>query len=241
MNTNTKMKLSALSGVLSGITWPIGDILRVGFEPQLADYPEIAQSAVIGNKELAVLMLEGSTQRLATGALIAAFTIPLMFFALYHIHALLKPCGQKYTALSILLLLIGFSWSPLAHASFFYVGETYKTVLLLDPASAGPVFALGETFMRVLLVTWAAAVGLTAVGWLLVTIAILRGKTAFPRVFGLFTPLLMTLIVGVLTPLLPSVLSVPLSGAGFNLAAIVFYTLTTLFVFRKTGGVGKSV
>ncbi len=240
MQKTVRMKLSALSGLLSGVTWTIGDILLVGFEPDLADYPEIAQSAVIQNKELAVLMLEGSTRRLTAGALIAAFTIPLMFFALYHISQLIKPSGQKYTALSILLLFIGFSWSPLAHASFFYVGETYKTALLLDSASAGTVFALGETFVQVLTITWAAAVGLTAVGWLLVTIAILRGKTAFPRVFGLFTPLSMTLIVGVLTPLLPSALSVPLTGADFNLAAIVFYVLTSIFVFRQTAGTDHS-
>ncbi|MDR1540687.1 MAG: hypothetical protein LBU32_22335 [Clostridiales bacterium] len=34
------MKLSAVSGIISGITWTIGDILLVGFKPDLANYPE---------------------------------------------------------------------------------------------------------------------------------------------------------------------------------------------------------
>lgn len=226
-------KLSAISGIMSGITWTVGDILLVGFKPALADYPAIAQSAAIPDKELAVTMLEGSTQRLAAGALIAAFTIPLMFFALYHVYQLIKPAGRKYSALSILLLFIAFSWSPLAHAAFFFVGETYKTAMLADAASAGPVLALGGTFTSILYITWGAAVGLTAVGWLMVSIAILCGKTGFPRVFGFFTPLPMSFIFMLLVPLLPTALSVPLAGAGFNLAAITFYVLTSVFVFRK--------
>lgn len=233
MNKTTLIKLSALSGILSGITWTIGDILLVGFKPDLADYPVIAQSTAIPDKELAVTMLEGSTQRLAAGALIAAFTIPLMFFALYHIYQLIKPAGQKSSALSILLLFIAFSWSPLAHAAFFYVGETYKTAMLLDTASAGPVHALGGTFIGILYITWIAAVGLTAIGWLLVSITVLRGKTSFPRVFGFFTPLPMSIAYILLVPLLPAALSVPLAGAAFNLAAITFYTVTSIFVFRK--------
>ncbi len=233
MNKATRVKLSAVSGILSGITWTIGDILLVGFKPDLADYPAIAQSAVIQNKELAVLMLEGSTQRLAAGALVAAFTIPLMFFALYHVYQLIKLAGPKYSVLTTLLLFIGFSWSPLAHAAFFYVGETYKTAMLLDVASAGPVLALAGTFTSVLIITWTAAVALTGAGWLLVSIAMLRGKTSFPRAFGFFTPLSVTFAFALLVPLLPTVLSVPLAGAGLNLAAITFYVLTAVFCFNR--------
>ncbi len=227
------MRLSALSGILSGIAWTVGDILLVGFKPDLADYPAIMESSAIPDKELALVMLEGSTQRLAAGALIALFTIPLMFFALYHVYQMIKPAGRKYSALSILLLFIAFSWSPLAHAAFFYVGETYKTAMLLDVASAGPVLALGGTFTSILYITWIAAVGLTAIGWLMVSIAILRGKTGFPRAYGFFTPLPMSFVFMLLVPLLPPVFSVPLAGAAFNLAAISFYVLASVFIFRK--------
>jgi hypothetical protein len=231
MNKTTLMKLSSVSGILSGITWTIGDILLVGFLPDAADYPVIAETAVMQN--LAITMLEGSTPRLAAGALIAAFTIPLMFFALYHVYQLIKPAGRRYAGASILVLFIAFSWSPLAHASFFYVGEAYKTALLLDAASAAPVFALAGSFTRMLGITWAAAISLTGIGWLLVAAVILRGKTDFPRAFGLCTPLTMSFVFILLVPLLPAVIAVPLSGAGFNLAAITFYTLTTVFCFRE--------
>jgi hypothetical protein len=231
MNKQTLIKLSSVSGILSGITWTIGDALLVGFRPDVADYPVIAETATMQN--LAITMLEGSTLRLAAGALIAAFTIPLMFFALYHIYQLIKPAGRSYAGASIMVLFIAFSWSPLAHASFFYVGEAYKTALLLDAASAAPVFALVGTFTRVLGITWTAAVGLTGIGWLLIAAAMLRGKTCFPRVFGLCTPLTLSLVFALVVPLLPELIAVPLSGAMFNLAAITFYTLTTIFCFRK--------
>jgi hypothetical protein len=232
MNKTTLLKFSALSGIVGGMTWTIGDILLVGFKPNLTDYPVIANSGLIYDKTLAVLMLEGSTNRLAAGALIAAFTVPFMFFALYHLYQLIKPAGQKYSALCTFILFVAISWSPLAHAAFFFVGETFKTAMLADEKDVETILVLGKTLTNFLYVTWIPAVSMTALGWLLVSIAVLRGKTNFPRVFAFFTPLPMSFVFILIVPLLPTILAVPFAGAMGNLAVIVFYTLTAIFCFR---------
>jgi hypothetical protein len=224
------IRLSAISGLISGVTWTIGDILLVGFTPNPADYPFIMQSALIRDKVLAVTMLEGSTQRLAAGALLAAFTAPFMFFALYHLFQMIKVAGRTYAVLSIAFLFIAFAWSPLAHASFFFVGEACKTANQMNSAQ---VFALAAKFIDILYITWFPAIILTGMGWLLVSIIILGGKTGFPRAFAFFTPLPVALVFMPIVRLLPAALYGPVSGAGFNLAAIVFYVLTTIFCFRN--------
>jgi hypothetical protein len=235
MRKETGIKLSAVSGIVCGVTWTIGDMLLVGFKPDTAAYPAIMQSPVIRNKELAVIMMDGSTGRLAAGALISIFTIPFMFFALYHVWRMIQSGGRKLAALSIAALFIAFTWSPLAHASYFYVGETCKAAIRMDAANSAPVFELAATFTGILYITWFPAIILTAIGWLLVSLMILRGKTAFPRFFGLCTPLLLSVFLMLIYTIVPNLIPSLLSGAVFNLAAIVFYTLTTVFCFRKAG------
>jgi hypothetical protein len=227
------MKLSSLSGILSGIAWMVGDILLVGFKPDVSAYPAIAQSDVIADKQIAAVMLEGSTGRFMAGALVAAFTVPLMIFALYHIYQMIKPAGRVFSALCVTALFVAFTWSPLAHASFFYVGEACKTALQLDAASAASVLMMAATFIDMLHITWAAAIGLTGIGWLLVSAAILRGKTNFPRFFAFLTPLPLSVFFIGLHYAVPQMIPDALAGAGFNVAATIFYTFTAVFCFRK--------
>jgi SAM-dependent methyltransferase len=233
MEQSTKMKLSAISGLLSSVCWMIGDILLVGFTPDMANYPGIAQSTVMPMPDLAALMLTGSTLRLMLGALIAAFSIPLMILALYIVYQLLKPAGKKYSVLCITVLFVAFTWSPLAHASFFYVGESAKTAMSFTGENADAVFSLTGTFIRMLQITWGTAVPLTGIGWLLVSIAILRGKTEFPRGFAFLTPLPMSVVFSGIVQILPSALHTALNGAAFNLAGTAFYTACTILVFRR--------
>jgi hypothetical protein len=233
MKETTLLKLSAISGILSGIAWMAGDILLVGFRPDVSDYPAIAQSAVIANKRLAVTMLEGSTERLMAGALVAAFTVPLMIFALYHIYRMIKPAGRIFSILCAITLFVAFTWSPLAHASFFYVGEACKTALQMDAASAAPVFVMAAAFIEMLYITWAAAISLTGLGWLLVSVAILRGKTGFPRFFAFLTPLPVSVFFLALDYAVPELIPDALAGAAFNVAAIIFYACTAACCFRK--------
>ncbi|MDR1540686.1 MAG: hypothetical protein LBU32_22330 [Clostridiales bacterium] len=72
------------------------------------------------------------------------------------------------------ILFIAFTWSPLAHAAFFYVAEAYKTAFLLDPAGSEPVLTLADSFVKLLYIAWFPIVGLTGIGWLLAAIGILR-------------------------------------------------------------------
>ncbi|MDR1598917.1 MAG: hypothetical protein LBS11_03465 [Oscillospiraceae bacterium] len=230
---NTKwIKLSAIAGLAGAICWAIGDILIVGFRINITDYPLIADSAAFINKELAALMVPGETWRLAAGALFGAFSLPLKLFALYCVTFLLLPAGRRYALTCAAILFAGFAWSPMAHAGFFYLGETVKTALGADAVDAARVLALAGTFERILMILYIPAVAAENAGWLLVSIAALRGRTMLPRYFGAITPLPMTMFWALVVPLLPASISTPLQGAQMNLAGIVFYTAVCVFCYR---------
>lgn len=231
-NKTKWIKLSALAGLLGAICWAIGDILIVGFQVNIADYPLIANSTVFVNKDLAALMIPGETWRLAAGALFGAFSLPFKLLALYCIIHLLLPSGKRYAIVCAAVLLAGFAWSPLAHAGFFYLGETVKTALEIDSASIQQVLTMAGTFERILMIIYVPAVISENAGWLLISIAALRGRTMLPRYFGTITPLPMTLFWSLIVPLLPSLISVPLQGAQMNLAGIVFYSAVCVFCFK---------
>jgi hypothetical protein len=176
-------------------------------------------------------MVTGGTARLAAGALFGVFSIPLMFFALFHIYKLMESGGKRFATLATVTLFLGFAWSPMAHAAFFYFAEAVKTALSVDVTSADRVFAMAKSFSDVLYIVYIPAVGMTAIGWVLVSIAMLRKKTLFPRWFGLITPFPASVFCILVVPLLPETLSTPLGGAVFNLGGIIFYTASCIFCF----------
>lgn len=70
MNYSTKLKWSFISSIIASILWVIGDVFVAGFDVNPADYPLFSETyANELDVNLAVLMLEGSTNRLMFGGL----------------------------------------------------------------------------------------------------------------------------------------------------------------------------
>ena len=88
--------LSICAGLVSGICWLVGDVLLVGFEVDQKRYSQFTKGSLIGNKELAMLMLPASKKRLRWGALLANFSIPLMLAGLYSLFMLIYLFGMDW-------------------------------------------------------------------------------------------------------------------------------------------------
>lgn len=219
---NAKQMLPALiAGLLASVLWIIGDILIVGFTPAPEHYPLLSETyASQVNVELATLMLSGSTSRLMWGALLAVFSIPLYLYGVFALGYVVK---RKIIMAVFLPLFFGFSYAPLAHASFFYVGEIYKVLMATDVAAHAQLLAAGASFTKVLYITWIASIGFTALGWLVLAILILMGKTYFRRIMALANPIVFVFaIIGICT-LLPIPAKDYLGCAAFNVAHFLFF------------------
>lgn len=176
-----------------------------------------------------MLMLSGSVGRLRLGALVANFSIPLMLVSLYALFGLTNKGLWSY--LSITLLGIGFSLSPVAHVAFYYVGLISKKAY---KRSGGQVCSdedsgLINEAVLFLDITWRTAIALTGLGWLVYSLLIVAGQTILPAYLGLLTPLPLSL----LTILLVEKLRIGrpyLNGAGLNIGFSLFYLLLLLHI-----------
>ncbi len=221
--------LSLISGLISGICWLLGDILLVGFDLEEEKYKEFIQGAQIKNKRLVILMLSGSVKRLRFGALIANFSIPLMLFSVYSLFSLAE--HTFWTTIAVVLLSIGFSLSPVAHVAYYYVGTVCKNIFVNTPK--GEVIrhsdqVLIKEYISFLDITWWVAVGITALGWAVYTVLILMGKTAFPPLFFLLTPLIISPVATALSARF-KVGRPYLNGAAFNIGLTIFFIAVLLY------------
>ncbi len=222
--------ISLIAGLVSGICWLIGDIFLVGFDIEDEKYKDFLQNTSIKNKKMAILMLSGSVSRLRFGALIANFSIPFMLFSIVSLYSLAEP--SPWAAIAAVLLGIGFSLSPVAHVAFYYVGTLCKSLFEEHRLgkSGKSIEALVNEYVRFMDITWWAAIGITALGWILYTVLIFLGKTAFPPLFGLLTPLVISPAAGLLSREFK--IGRPyLNGAGFNVGLTAFFLSALLFYF----------
>lgn len=223
---------SLIAGLMSGICWMIGDIFLVGFDIEEEKYGDFLKNTGVKNKRTTIVMLSGSTSRLRFGALIANFSIPFMLFSVFSLYSLAEP--SPWATLAAVLLGVGFSISPVAHVAFYYVGTLCKS-LFEEHRQGTPVSkskgALVNEYVRFMDITWWAAIGITALGWIIYTGLIFLGKTSFPSLLGLLTPLIVSPVAGLLTAKFK--IGRPyLNGAGFNVGLTIFFLASLIWFLQ---------
>ncbi|WP_168581407.1 DUF6796 family protein [Gephyromycinifex aptenodytis] len=181
--------LSIISLLISAICWIIGDALIVGLpKPDKTKYRQFIER--MGDDAYA-FYVGADERRLRVGALIADYSVPFMLFGVYAHYMLVR--DSTLGVVGVVLMAVGISLSPLAHAAFY--------PLALTSQLAHRDFAAGEkddsnirtarqmfTFLKY---AWLPAVGLTYAGSLLFCIPLVLGWTAFPWWAILFTPLVL--------------------------------------------------
>lgn len=230
--THRRALRAAYIGLLASLSWVIADLLLVGFTPQPAQYPLLSTTyASQLDVDFAVLMLSGSTPRLMAGALLATFTIPLYLYSCFSLLSLVHRRPRPYLAVP---LLVGFAYAPLAHASFFYVGEIYKTLLQTPPTAHAALLTCGAHFTLLLKITWLTSLSLTFIGWGIWGFLICTSRTAFPRRAAWLNPLTFFFLLLLLVPLFPSPLHDLLACAIFNEAHFLFFLSLLLFIKKSS-------
>ena len=200
-------------------------MLLVGFVPEPQDYPLFSQALapVLGDDvDIAVLMLGASERRLFWGVLPATFSLIGYIAASFGIYRLMRP--GKTSAVCLLMLLYGYTLSPLGHAGFYYVGMSAQALLKAPQEAHRLLLDQFAGFHAMLAAHWIAAVAVSAAAWLLLCIQTLRGLTRLPRAGVLFNPVPVGLAVASSCSVFPqSELAAMIGGATFNLAQAVFF------------------
>lgn len=181
------VQLSAWALLIAALCWIVGDALIVGFDKP--DKQKHAAFIAHMGDDMYAFYLHVNDRRLRAGALVANFSSWLLLAGLYSqwqltAHSLTGRVG-------VVLLGIGFSLYPLAHAAFYPLALASERAYAAWRADQGAAAAArhARRLRAFLLTAWLPAAALAFGGWLLIGIAVATGQTAFPPWAAALTPL----------------------------------------------------
>jgi len=225
------LRWSGIAGIAGSVGYAIGDVLLIGNTATAAEFPHLAAHVDNVLVQRSAIVLASSTERLAAGALAGVFSTPLALAGIWHIYLASKPGGKSWSLPPFLLLIIACSIAPFVHGSFFYVAEILKAVGQVDEPAQAVLIALATRTTLWLFVAYAVLALPGLIGFVWLTIAIVRGKTMYPRWVACANPLVCMLAGVFVDRLLPQPLATLFAGAGFSLGLLAFYALSTVVLW----------
>ena len=228
-------RITGLAGMIGAAMWILGDILLIGANANTAEYPLIFDFyADQIDTPKAAMMVSSSPARLGAGVLVANIGIVFYLAGSWHFFHGLLPAGRRGARIIGGLLICGSAWAPLGHAVYYYLGMTYKT-LLVTPAAAHPALLdLAADFRLILQIAWSMPIITLGMAFLGVGLHIASGDTRWPRWFAIFANPLTLVGLGTLIAIVsPEPLRTWLNGAAFNLGLLVIYTMSTILLWRS--------
>ena len=216
--------LSGLSAMLGALSYAIGDVLMLTAKADLADYPNLQPHGKLlsGVERMAGL----PWWRVMWGGLIGVFATPLSLAGVWHLYYGLQPAGAWSAWPPVLLLALGFSLSPFVHGSFIYLAEYVQALNRLSGDAQNVVVEMFKRHRQVLAISFGVVIVaiLAASIWFSVSVAL--GSTRFPGWMAAVNPLTLVIVYFIIRRLLPKLVA-PVEGAGFNIAFLAFFALTT--------------
>lgn len=234
MQYSTKIKWAFVSAIIASICWIIGDIYVAGFEVNPSEYPLFSETYVDKvDVVFATLMLEGSTERLMFGALIASMTAVLFLPGVWLAYQFFLDKSKWYAWGTYFLLILSVLLMPLGHAVFFFTGEIYKSIYHTDKIAHPYLLETASGFMKVHYITWGTAIVVLLLSWLVFSVMVIAGKTILPKWVGFVSPVCIAVYQYPINYLLPSShIKGYFVAAGFNIAYFIFFVILLIY-FRK--------
>lgn len=164
--------------------------------------------------------------RLALGGFLGPMAGCLYFFGYYMIS---RVVGMAYPRLGTVML-VGFLFCSMLGGAY----HTHLTYLGISSRAAGDNAEFMTSLEGILTPYFTTNMVFQLILSLALGIVVLRGKTAFPRWFVLFTPIV-TLWFVYLAPFLPQPADVVVFGGWFNIIGVILFSAAGV-ILKKGGG-----
>lgn len=229
----TAVRLCGILALLGSLLYALGDVLllapKVGivrrappFTLDIQAYPELRRRAAL----LAGLAVIPS-RRLAWGGLLGVFAAPLMLAGIWQVYQGLRPAGVWLALPPALLFTYAMVIGPFIHGSFIYLGESVQALAAVGDDARTPLMGVLARLHRVMQIGYGVLFLCIIVASVWFSIAVVSGRTLFPIWMAAVNPVLATLLWLAVKRLLPGRLVDYTEGAGFNIAFLIFFALTT--------------
>lgn len=234
MEQSFVLHISGIITIVGTLLYAIGDILllapAVGATRQASELlidteavPQLRRRVFLFN-----VLNQLGTRRLAWGALIGVLATPLVLTGVWLMYQGLRPAGVWFALPPVLLFGYAMIIGAYVHGSFYHLGETVHALAAVEASDKPHLLQALARQQKAIMVVYAVLLAcfFAASGWLAVSIGF--GATLFPRWMALVNPVTLTMLWFGIKRILPKHVHNVTQGAGFNIASIAFFILTTI-------------
>jgi len=224
-NTVSIIWISGLLAIFGALIYAVGDVFLLADKVNPADYPNLqAHAKTLSGSERMVAL---SWRRLLGGGLLGVFATPLVLAGFWQVYQGLLPAGIGLALPPALLFGCSSIVGVFVHGSFIYMGEYVQALNKLEPGSQPVVVDMFLRHRKIMTITYAFLLSCVLIGSIWFSVLVALGHTAFPRWMAVVNPVTAFLFWAGLKKVLPASVSELTEGAGFNIAYLLFFILTT--------------
>jgi hypothetical protein len=231
-DTLTLAHLSGILAMLGAFGYLVGDILLLAVKADITAYPKLQPHLKLLSGAEKLVVLPG--WRLIWGGLVSVLVTPFYVAGLWHVAYGLLPADGWLVWPTIGLFAIGFVIAPFVHGLFVFWGEYVQALNKVDQASQHVIVAMLQRHRILLLISYGVVMVVIVLASFWFSAAVAFGETRFSSWMAFFNPVTILLlwlalrfVIGKIIPWLIDWLD----GAGFNLAFLAFFALTTIAVW----------
>ena len=204
------LRVGGIVGVLATAVMVVADLVMLYAPPRGATPPLQHFATTV------------SRHRLILGDYLGLLAVPFVLAGLLHIYIGLRPAGFWFAVPPVALL----GYAYVLGAAFHHGVALLVSAAQEDAAAAAP---LAAQFLRPLLTVFTAA---AVSGAILLFLVLLTRRTAYPAWVAWVSPIVTVALSILLQRLGPATFARVLVPAGHNLAMLVFFTCSTIVLWR---------
>ena len=219
------LRISGLLAITGTFLYAVGDILLLASKVNIDDYPKLRPfKKLLDDAEKMVVL---PPNRMMWGALLGVFATPLVLAGYWQIYQGLNGANPALVFLTVVLFGCASVFGTFVHGSFYYLGEYVLALNKVDEPSQGVIADMIARHRKVLIISYAPVMIMVVIASILFSILVARQKTAFPGWMVVVNPLTLIIAWLLIKRIFPRFIRDWTEGAGFNIAFLIFFSLTT--------------
>ena len=225
-DTLLAIQITGLCAIIGALIYAVGDVQLLAVKIDLADYPRLQPHAKLlsGMEKMVAL----SSRRLVRGGLLGVFAAPLLLAGYWQVYQGLLPAGTGWALPPIVLFVCASVVGAFVHGSFIYLGEYVQALNRLESETQPLLLEMIARHRRIMVITYAFLFACIIIASLWYSILVATGRTYFPQWMAAINPVTVLLLWMLVKKILPIRVRDYTEGAGFNIAYLIFFVMTTI-------------
>jgi len=232
MSTDTlnAVHVTGVLAIIGALIYAVGDVFLLAAKVNIADYPNLQPHLkLLSDAEKMVVL---PWWRLAWGGLLGVFATPLVLAGFWQVYQGLLPAGAGLALPPVLLFACASIVGAFFHGSFIYLGEYVQALNRVSAESQAVLVGMFTRHRKILILGFGFIIPSALIASVWFSVLVASGQTFFPTWIAAVNPVVTFLAWIVVKKILPKRIADYSEGAGFNIAYLIFFALTTVTLWQ---------